>query len=347
MSTRAIRKLRGETSLIPSLSVGEGNNDDGLNSSDDEDEDHRTRLSARSRVFLLDDDDDDDTDSSDSGDGSHASAEHQMVVEDASKEPGGGHISKGQSKVAVLDESIATEPEEEDLDAILSEFQAKDTQLERPIEEDHSSSRSPYSVLLEGLDPRDLDIDLSMRTSLMGGPTGAPRKNRQAQSVFGNPREGWPRPPHYVGGGIGMTSYDRNPTPLPWPYCDSSLVIDEEMRRTNQWYSFIHSDTYMRDLEDYRAIQSSGDINALVLFVAHHPFVAEALLQLSEVLYQTNHGQEGLSLLRRCLWVLECSTLLTFFRELDGSSHLDVDQPENVSFFESLFRLIRVSANAG
>lgn len=64
------------------------------------------------------------------------------------------------------------------------------------------------------------------------------------------------------------------------------------------------------------------------------------------VLYRTNQSQEGLSLLRRSLWVLECSSISSF-RVVETSCFMDHDQPENASYFLALFRMIQVSGMAG
>jgi hypothetical protein len=158
-----------------------------------------------------------------------------------------------------------------------------------------------------------------------------------------------------------MTTYDRDPRPIPWPYNSVSNDQDQDqVQPDNQeggidasevdekhWFTFMYSETYQQDCEDYRQIQQSGDLNALVMFVAHHPFVTDALLQLTTVLYQTNHSQEGLSLLRRCLWIYECSSLLNFTRELDCRAFMDHDQKENSTYFRALFQLVQVSNIAG
>jgi hypothetical protein len=89
-----------------------------------------------------------------------------------------------------------------------------------------------------------------------------------------------------------------------------------------------------------------ADVNALALFVAHHPFVVEALLQLAMVLYRTNQSQEGLSLLRRSLWILECS-YISSLKVLEKSCFMDYDQLENASYFLALNRMIQISGMAG
>ena len=122
---------------------------------------------------------------------------------------------------------------------------------------------------------------------------------------------------------MGMTSYDRlngEAVQIPWPYtrgsgdiaADETITGDPSQQALSvvdpsRWYTFQQSDTYMRTISDYQQIQQSGDVNALLLFVAHHPYCTDALLQLGSVLRQTNHPHEAQQLLKRCLWVFECA----------------------------------------
>ena len=94
---------------------------------------------------------------------------------------------------------------------------------------------------------------------------------------------------------------------VPWPYSRVDALQDPY-----RWYTFRHADTFEKDVAGYQRIQDSGDVNALALFVAHHPFVTEALLQLTMVLYQTNQSQNGLALLQQTLWIYECAALMSF-----------------------------------
>ena len=144
-----------------------------------------------------------------------------------------------------------------------------------------------------------------------------------------------------------MTSYDDiEPRSLPWPY-STTLEDAPDLHDPKKWFTFLQSDTYKKDLQDYERIQNSGDVNALALYVAHHPFIVEALLQLAMVLYRTNQSQEGLSLLRRSIWILECSSLSSF-RPLQGKAcFLDYDQGENAPYFLALFRMMQVSGMVG
>jgi hypothetical protein len=147
---------------------------------------------------------------------------------------------------------------------------------------------------------------------------------------------------------MGMITYNDDPSPpsLPWPYLELK-ENDERCPPSTSWFKFTLSDSYQRDLQDLETIKASGDANALAMFVAHHPFVVEALLQLSIVLYQTSQRQEGLSILKRSLWVFECAALNSFLKTDERLGFLDHDLPENVTFFDALFRLMRVSAVAG
>ena len=146
----------------------------------------------------------------------------------------------------------------------------------------------------------------------------------------------------------------------PWPYdntnnsnknqdvSSSSTVIFNPKR----WYTFQRSDKAKRDVQDYFNIQqSNGDINMLIMFVAHHPYVPEALLQLSNVLYQTNHTVEGYAMLRRCLYVYETSFHINFINHVivqERSYFMDMYyRNENRIFFQALFRYIQISHIAG
>jgi hypothetical protein len=248
---------------------------------------------------------------------------------------------------------VASEEEKaEDLDALLREFEEKDSQLfpqQLSGEGATSESFSPSAVLLAGLDTRDLDFEASMRNALLGGASEGPtRRVKGVRLLFGPPLDGWVSPPRYVGGGMGMTTYDQEvERKMPCPYNRDSGGEDESDAERKRWFAFQHSDSYQRDCDDYGVVKQSGAVNDLLMFVAHHPFVTSALLQLSTALYQTNHSQEGLALLRRCLWIYEKSALLSFTKQLNGNALMDGKQPENATFFLALYQLIRVSYMAG
>jgi hypothetical protein len=349
MSSRAIQRLReerGAAALEPA-------NLDGI---EEEEEVHERRQPAFLAMM-----DDSDTESEQESDESEEADEGGGAGNDAgeTKDTTGKTDARKDTISEAAKQTVApkeAEPElqkeEEDLDAILAEFESKDEVIE-----DSKPSAPWFHSIVSNMDTRDLDIDYVMRTSLLGGaeegpPPAVSRRSRQS-FLFGPPRDGWMRPPHFVGGGIGMTSYDNaDGHHLPWPYSsqpnnESLHQAHQQWQDTKHWFTFVRSDTYNKDLKDYERIQNSGDVNALALFVAHHPFVVEALLQLATVLYRTNQNQEGLSLLRRSLWILECSSLPSF-RPLQGADcFMDYDQEENKPYFLALFRMIQISGMQG
>ena len=351
MSHRAIQRLRAERESA--LAVEDA-------SDDEEEEDHRLARKTTAFVAMMDSDSDDES-SIEAEDDDEKSANHDIQQ----KQDVGSNItdkpvddSEGDSKsddqiIPKVAPSAELEKGErqndihqgEDLDALLEEFKLQDKDPEQDCETSEKPQASWYGIVTSNMDIRDLDVDFVMRTSLFGSSAGesTPRPSRRGRQafIFGPPREGWIRPPHYVGGGIGMSAYDISPRPLPWPY--SQMKEGEKSPGLDRWFTFTHSDSYERDCGAYERVKASGDPNALVLFVAHHPFVTEALLQLAAVLYQTNQSQEGLALLRRAVWVYECSFLSSLARMDGRDCFVDSQQPENSLFFLSLFRLIRVS----
>lgn len=373
MSARAIRALRGDNDAL--LTVNPQTTGDHDDDDDSSVEDIPRKQPRFSSFAMMDSDDDDDEDEDDDDDDDDDSS-----ISEASEQVNGGD-KMGRSVPATDPASEGADDRErkaereesgseEDLDELIDEFRAqdvKDTKESALCDESSPSSgslqSSIFGVVLSGLDPRDLDVDASMRNALMGIgdnddgiASNRPRRGARQILLFGPPRDGWVKPPHYVGGGIGMSTYDQQPDApqIPWPY---NVAKDGDKERIDPyktsladpkwWYLFRHSDNYVRDCEDYKVIQQSGDLNALLMFVVHHPYVTEALLQLTTVLYQTNHSQEGLALLRRCLWIHECSALLNFTRVLDGRARMDVDCVENGPFFKALFKLVQVSYIAG
>jgi hypothetical protein len=349
MSHRAIQRLRAEReSALPVEDA----------SDDEEEEDHRPARKTTAFVAMMDSDSDDESESSiEAKDDDKKSAGHDIQQ----KQDVGSNItnkavddsegdSKSDDQIPKVDPSAVLrigekQNEGQDLDALLEEFKLQDKDPEQDCETSEKPQASWYRIVTSNMDIRDLDVEYVMRTSLFGSSAGesAPRPSRRGRQVFlfGPAREGWIRPPHYVGGGIGMSTYDISPRPLPWPY--SQMKEGEKSPGLDRWFTFTHSDSYQRDCRAYERIKASGDPNALVLFVAQHPFVTEALLQLAAVLYQTNQSQEGLALLRRAVWVYECSSLSSLAKMDGRDCFVDSHQPENNLFFLSLFRLIRVS----
>ncbi len=324
MSRRAIQRLRQDREDLLASHV-----DDEDESDDDDDDDLPGRGKKPSFAFVLDNDE---------------SEEDESSSED--EEP-----PEKMIQIAPKPEASTKKTEEPDLDALLEEFKVHDDDKEFGPDGRDDKKSVHYDIITSNIELRGLDIDFVMRTSLLGSSEdSAPartRRGRQA-SVFGPARDNWPRPPHYVGGGMGMVTYetaDKMPA-IPWPYAEMKAG-DERCPEPHRWFLFKYSDSYERDREDFERIKASGDPNALALFIAHHPFVVDALLQLSSVLYQTNSSQEGLSLLRRALYTYECASLNSFLQVDERLGFMDHEQVTNELFFATVFRLVRVSHIAG
>lgn len=348
MSHRAIQRLREERKLAPP----------DADSDEDEDENTLRRPVAASFAMMYgdnpessaSDDEDDDSD-----------ADKQTVRPDNKHNPGpiADNSSGGITKSLVDGDNQSLVPETssrqskigmakvEDLDTLLEEFKLEDQVplKQATLEENQTSGKY---IIVANMDVRDLDYDYVMRTSLLGSrPSEGPARSRRRQTfLFGAPRSAWVRPPHYVGGGIGMATYDNDNhrRPLPWPYKSEGGNVQYA---PGQWFTFICSDSYDRDCEDFQRVKMSGDANAMLMFVAHHPFVTEALLQTSDVLFQTNQRQEAMALLKRVIWIYECSALPSFTKVDGKSCFMDYQQPENSFFFLALFRLVKASYVAG
>lgn len=367
MSTRAIRALQGSNEvwlakLASTTESSVGVVDDNDDDDDEEDDDDESLPKARTSAFVaMIDDDDEEDDEDDEDNDSDENGRSQTGANDGGTSNRSCSVSRDTIQqsapktiitVIKTHEGVATEEEEENIDALLDEFRDQDIRGEDVKDQPTITSNNVdyFNVILKGLDCRDLDVDYCMRNALLGtsdttAPLPARRMGTRQSPLFGPARDGWTRPPHYVGGGIGMTTYDQQARNIPWPY--NQVETTSSYADRTRWFCFMHSDSYERDCRDFEIIQQSGDLNALVMFIVHHPFVTEALLQLTSVLYQTNHSQEGLALLRRCLWIYDCSALLSFTRKLDADKFLDIDQPENRTFFCALFKLLQVSHMAG
>ncbi|KAL3920444.1 MAG: hypothetical protein SGILL_003263, partial [Bacillariaceae sp.] len=317
---------------------------DDENDSGSEEDDESVGAAAKTNAFAMMNDESDDEEDSENDDESSSSKEKEALKNEAhAPHPS---VSKFASAIEPVEEEI------EDLDSLLAEYKLRD-------EDKNEATKTPnaqpeihvcYNIITRGMDPRDLDIDYVMRTSLLGPETkdssGRGAGSNRKIPVFGPPRDNWPRALHYVGGGMGMISYEDeskdSATAIPWPYSEMKEG-DERCPPATNWFKFIQSDSYRRDLEDLEVIKASGDANALAMFVAHHPFVVEALLQLSIVLYQTSHRQEGLSIVKRIFWVFECAAPKTFLKTDGRLGFLDYDLTvENSTFFDALFLLMRV-----
>jgi Transcriptional repressor TCF25 len=367
MSTRAIRALRGESSSnvnVSHLSVVPDVDSDDDGSKDLVERHHTAPISFS---ILLEDSDDDSLHEENEPLNSDDRADGEDSQNSPFRIPSKTYGIRSDATKSNVRENVV----DEDIDALLSEFQQMDCTQQLHGSTDLPSVLSenfPFDFILKSFDARDLDVDFTMRTSMLHAArvdelSNQPRK-LPSSSLFGPPMDGWIRPPRYIGGGIGMATYDtlndQSSYLLPWPYsdstyrttlssCDEATTCNVPELPCSRWCTFLFSNLVTRDVQDYFTIQRTGDANALVMFIAHHPYVTEALLQLSNVLYQTNHGSEGLLLLRRCLWTYESSSLPSLVSQLvQGRAFLmDSDRKENTTFFQALFRLMQLSSASG
>ena len=325
MSARAIRALRSSADpLLPS------HDDEDESDSDDE----PTARPGRPTFAAFDDDD------------SSSESSHD---DDDESEPEDAVLTSAKPPVVSVDDEAEKEVDE-DLDALISEFQSQDTEAVPAARKQLAARVSPYSSLVQNLDVRDLDMEQSLRLALLEGlhdedstaqlPASRNHNNKRL-FFFGPSREQWPKPPSLVGGGMGIKSYAETGQMMPWPYSSEA--------DPSRWFQIVYSDDYQRDARDFEYIENSGDANALVQFVCHHPYHCAALLQLSHVLYQTDRSQQGLSLLRRCLWVLESSFGYTLAREhFQGNlAFMDATLETNQTFFQAVSKLMQVAYIAG
>mmetsp|Transcript_15873 Transcript_15873/g.39843 ORF Transcript_15873/g.39843 Transcript_15873/m.39843 type:complete len:621 (-) Transcript_15873:251-2113(-) len=336
MSHRAIERLRRERQgeILPI--VGDDSDEDD-SSEDDAPAKKKSNVFAAA-MFDSDSDEDSDEDSEEESDDESDGEESDVGVR------------KDKANDSQKEEQT---PDVEDLDAILKEYTLHDAEQEDvTTTSDDDLAVMQYSIITSTMETRDLDIEF-VRRSLFGGADvgesgSSSRRNHRNSNLFGNPSDNWPRPPHYVGGGIGFQAYSdsKESQRLPWPYCDMKEG-DPRCPPLKHWFQFIYSDSYQRDFRDMQMIQNTGDANAMLLFIAHHPFVVESLLQISIVMYQMNQGREGLSFLKRALWIFECATPNTFLKAKTRCALMDYQKDGNKTFFSTLFRLIRVSYVGG
>ena len=342
MSHRAIERLRREREGEISSAV--------LDEKDDFDESDEDEIEPmkKANVFaaaMFDDDSSDD------------SIDDSTVDSDAESSPLEQNENYSATKDSCNDHEKGKTPDVEDLDTLLEAYKLQDAEQEQNITAtDGELAPMQYDIITSSMEARDLDIEHARRSLFgaaeFGGDASASssRRHHRQINLFGTPSESWQRPPHYIGGGIGFKAYadckESSSLTLPWPYCDIKEG-DSRCPPLQNWLKFVHSDSYERDYRDMKIIQDSGDPNAMLLFIVHHPYVVEALLQISIVMYQMNQSNEGLSFLKRALWIFECAAPKSFLKVKDRCALMDYQEDGNSCFFSTLFRLVRVSYIGG
>lgn len=179
-------------------------------------------------------------------------------------------------------------------------------------------------------------------------------------------QQNMPKPPHFLGGGLGMNIIDHYKQPYYYDhYCYPPQGSVENHPGSNpyekgKWYQFQYSDTYKTTDKHFNLSilnAFTSDANSLVLFVGQNSFYVPSLLKLSMIFYQTQgNANRGLEMLKRALYVLEHACVSGFLPVQGNFTKgvspnqivlMDVDQEENESLFSALFQLTQVSYMIG
>ena len=86
-----------------------------------------------------------------------------------------------------------------------------------------------------------------------------------------------------------------------------------------------------------------GDVNYIVMFLAHFPYHPTALLLLADIYAHMGRLDRASDLIRRTLYIAECS-FLESFKPTTGLCRMDPFLRENESFFNALFRHMQVAS---
>ena len=364
MSSRAIRRLRQDQLLQQQQQINEESEQE---SSEEEDLAH-SRPSTHFAMF--------DSDSSSSSSSS----------DDDDNNDDDDDIDEEEDAKLTNEDEEEHDKQEEDLDAILNEFEIS----QKSTTDDHSTKISPTMMMWKKLlqfDSRNLDVEYALRNVLgEGGAVGDNMthhmsRQRKPTSIFASPN--WnandnanqnnqnnnanrnnrrrnlrqqqqrkiPKPPHFMGGGLGMriegildkgNVQTHDDFEIPFPYNDSSALRhsiapnkpihytpsetstpsdnneDDSPYSYQLWYSFHPSTTYQKTLDYFSTLMnqmtSYADANILTLFVADHPFVSLSNYQLSLLFFQTlGQMEKGMELLKRslCVWEIASSITMT------------------------------------
>lgn len=371
MSSRVLRRLREESNLNKKDALAEVKEQSDSDDYESEEEQHAQR--NQTAFHLMMDDDDSDSSSSDDEGEEEDGEENKNEIENSNDLVPNQPLKKNNNDVP---SSADQDEEEEDIDAILSEF--KEQSIEQSLDDignqTNRSSDAKYAVILYNNDSRDYNLDSTMRNMLHGTTDTEQRQGqgkrraKQNQSLFARQRDSWgKRPSSYIGGGLGMDSFDRkvddkkvNVDPLasmcstndiPWPYSgdnDDFRTVPFDMQ---QWYTFQRSNTYSNTVKEYQNhIANTGDINTMAMYIADNPFVVEPMFHFAMFFFSIGENEKGMDLLKRILWVMECASYGSFLyghERCDKVHLMDYYREENHVFFLTLFRLAQTSCMVG
>lgn len=313
MSTRLLRRLREE------------NSDPQMNPLDPDEEDYEEAEPSRSTFSFLSNIESDSDSDSDVGSKKDVRLSTHSLTSVRRKE-----------EVSEMEENI---------DSILLEFKhvlPSDSNCSTPI------SKNGSHVILKDIDQRDFDLDLTMRNMMNGCLNNWKKKRKKrTEKIFCQPRAEWGKKPEtFIGGGLGMESKSRNIEDSPWPYCDYNLLQNRNLK----FFRVLRSVEYTNLVNKYEhLVSNSGDINVLAMFIADYPFLLEPLFQFAMFLFSIGENDKGVNVLKRCLWIIECASLPSFFDfEISETINvIDYDLEENKVLFHVLFRYAQTSCSLG
>ena len=207
-----------------------------------------------------------------------------------------------------------------------------------------ADAKSELSMCFEFADGKSLDLVAALKRRQgqhEGGVEAAGNRKHRTRGLgrgstgtigikrflFGAPSEDWRRPPAFLAGGLGM---------------DRVNTGSEEDEFTFTWspeFRFLHS--------QYQYVESSGDPNLLVMFLAHFPSHPQGLMQLSRVYAGMGQHEKSFDLVRRAVYVLECASMEAFRPSGMLTSRLNPERDENKIYFEVLIRYLQECSTQG
>ncbi|CAM9122097.1 unnamed protein product [Choristocarpus tenellus] len=367
MSSRHLARLARAQGLDPLL---RNHIDHGDEEDEEEDEEEEVVTQSKRTVMSLAA----LQDSSDSSDEDSEEEECNTPISENS-EPLIGGLSSSEERVLDVDsrtmsveaveestireEALKVEKEDDDefLDTIISQLKATGGNVDR----DASVGESQLLQLLR-CDNRNLKIEYEMRRKFgasvdegarsdQGPGQGRGRGKRRGlprgltpisalalkKLVVSSPKEDWPKPPSFVGGGIGMSRVMAPANLPPW-----------QMKAHDgaEWFCFKHSTSYEQLQVRFREIQQMHDPNNLAIFASQNPYHAEALLQLGMVFAHTGQMDRASEFVGRSLFALE-SAFAEHFRPNEGACRLDASIPANKPYLAALFRHMQMAGMVG
>lgn len=205
----------------------------------------------------------------------------------------------------------------------------------------------------------------------LGRRSNASHINRRL--LFGQPRENWMKPPAYGLGGIGMEKIDTakaaavpavaaaataaEPS-VEGDQSESSIAAGGAVAQSahsgsggkdaaTQWFQFVGSKDFEFLNSQYAIIERSGDINLIIMFLAHFPYHPRAFLQVAALYARTGRMDRATDLVRRVLYLFECAALESFKPHNGGRCRMDPSLPLNGDYFEAMHQYVLHSAMQG